>query len=139
MSASTAISDLVGSLDSEQSRRDDLESIGYLLISFLRGGLPWEGLEAAGKADTFKKILEAKLNTPLDELCKGHPEEFEQYLKYCRKLRFEETPDYLWMKNLFRNLYFRHNQTFDNAWDWSYIDNRLLVDQDSQEQNQAGQ
>lgn len=106
----------------EQSRRDDLESVGYLLIYFLRGNLPWQGLEANGRSDQFKKILECKLNTPIDELCKGYPEEFEQYLKYCRNLQFEESPDYEWMKNLFRNLYFKTNLTWDNAWDWSYID-----------------
>lgn len=89
----------------------------------LRGELPWQSLEATSKQDTFKKILECKLNTPLDDLCKGFPE-FEQYLKYCRNLRFEETPDYVWMKNLFRNLYFREtsSQIFDNSWDWCYID-----------------
>jgi serine/threonine protein kinase len=106
----------------EQGRRDDLESIGYCLMYMLRGDLPWQGLESGSKAETFKKILECKLNTPLDELCKGFPPEFEQYLKYCRNLRFEESPDYVWMKNLFKNLYFRENPVFDNAWDWSYID-----------------
>lgn len=99
---------------------------------FLRGNLPWQNLEANTKPDKFKKILECKLNTPIDELCKGHPPEFEQYLKYCRNLQFEESPDYVWMKNLFRNLYFRDNAAIDNAWDWSYLDvsknhqNRLL-------------
>ena len=106
----------------EQSRRDDLESIGYILVFFLRGNLPWQDLEALNDAERFKKILESKLNTPIDELCKGFPPEFEQYLKYCRNLRFEEGPDYVWMKNLFRNLYFRENQVFDNSWDWSYLD-----------------
>lgn len=89
---------------------------------FLRGSLPWQNLEASTKPDKFKKVLECKLNTPIDELCKGYPAEFEQYLKYCRNLQFEESPDYVWMKNLFRNLYFRENATIDNAWDWSYID-----------------
>lgn len=103
----------------------------------LRGDLPWQGLEAGSKAESFKRILECKLNTPLDELCKGFPAEFEQYLKYCRNLRFEESPDYVWMKNLFKNLYFRENPVFDNAWDWSYIDvpctdqNRLYYREDT--------
>ena len=89
---------------------------------FLRGNLPWQNLDTQGKSDTFKKILESKLNTPLDELCKGFDPEFEQYLKYCRNLQFEETPDYLWMRNLFKNLYFRNYGVWDKAWDWCYID-----------------
>jgi len=110
----------------EQGRRDDLEALGYVLVYFMKGNLPWQGCEAGGKAEVFRKILEAKLNTPLDELCKGLPEEFEEYLKYCRTLRFEECPDYRWVQNLFRNLYFKHYPQQDNAWDWTYLDNRLL-------------
>lgn len=98
---------------------------------FLRGNLPWQNLEASNKPDKFKKILECKLNTPIDELCKDYPPEFEQYLKYCRNLQFEESPDYKWMKNLFRNLYFKENSVIDNAWDWSYIDVDLLDSESS--------
>jgi serine/threonine protein kinase len=57
----------------EQSRRDDLESIGYVLIYFLRGNLPWEKLEAQSKLEKFRKIMETKINTPIDELCRGYP------------------------------------------------------------------
>jgi len=111
----------------EQSRRDDLESIGYVLIYFLRGNLPWEKLEAQSKLEKFRKIMETKINTPIDELCRGYPDEFQTYLEYCRNLRFEEKPDYAWVKNLFTNLYYKHEDQWDNVFDWSYIKNTKLI------------
>lgn len=57
----------------EQSRRDDFESIGYLIILFLKGRLPWQGLKAKNKREKYEKIKEKKLITPLESLCKGLP------------------------------------------------------------------
>merc|ERR1719174_1033621 len=64
----------------EQSRRDDLESIGYVLMYFLRGSLPWQGLKAATKNQKYEKISERKIATPTDVLCKSFPAEFATYL-----------------------------------------------------------
>jgi len=94
---------------------------------FLRGNLPWEKLDAATKLDKFRKIMETKINTPIDELCRGYPDEFQTYLEYCRNLRFEEKPDYNWVKNLFKNLYFKHEDNWNNVFDWSYIKNTKLI------------
>jgi serine/threonine protein kinase len=57
----------------EQSRRDDLESIGYVLMYFLRGSLPWQGLKCKADEDHYQKIFEKKKSTSIDELCKGFP------------------------------------------------------------------
>jgi len=64
----------------EQSRRDDIEAIGRMFIYFLRGSLPWFGLDAESRAEKYRKIMEKKEQTPLPELCKGYPNAFEWYL-----------------------------------------------------------
>ena len=77
----------------EQSRRDDMESIGHVLMYFNRGSLPWQGLKAATMKQKCEQISEMKMTTPVDVLCKGFPAEFAMYLKHCRGLSFEEAPD----------------------------------------------
>ena len=89
----------------EQGRRDDLEGLGYVLLYFLRGSLPWQNLKANNKKDKYEKIMEKKLATSVETLCKGFPPEFVTYLTYCRNLRFDERPDYAYLKNLFKDLF----------------------------------
>jgi len=78
----------------EQSRRDDLEAIGHMFLYFLRGALPWSGLDAKTQDEKYRKICEKKESFPLSELCKGFPDAFEKYLAYCRALEFSQKPDY---------------------------------------------
>ena len=83
-----------------QSRRDDLESIGYLLVFLHRGRLPWQGVRAASRKEKHLKICEAKAHTPLPELCAAMPGMLE-YLQYVRKLGFDADPDYEYLRRLF--------------------------------------
>merc|ERR1712070_1061879 len=78
----------------EQSRRDDLEAIGHMFLYFLRGALPWSGLDAKTQDEKYKKICLKKEETPLPQLCEGFPKAFEDYLDYTRKLTFDSRPDY---------------------------------------------
>nr|XP_053627492.1 casein kinase I-like isoform X2 [Cherax quadricarinatus] len=105
----------------EQSRRDDLESLGYVLMYFNRGSLPWQGLKAATKRQKYERISEKKMQTPIEELCKGFPNEFATYLNFCRSLRFEEKPDYSYLRQLFRQLFHRQGFTYDYVFDWNML------------------
>jgi len=102
----------------EQSRRDDLESLGFVFMYFIRGSLPWQGLRAQTKKLKYEKISQKKIETKIEELCQGYPEEFAQYLNYCRNLRFEDKPDYYYLRTLFRNLFQREGHKYDFIFDW---------------------
>ena len=104
----------------EQSRRDDLESVGYVLMYFLRGGLPWQGLKIRSKEDRYKKILTKKKETSSEELCKGFPEEFKEFVEYTRNLEYNEQPDYELYRNKFVNLVTKKmGENFDYIYDWT--------------------
>ncbi|XP_071732471.1 casein kinase 1-like protein 10 [Rutidosis leptorrhynchoides] len=105
----------------EQSRRDDLESLGYVLMYFLRGSLPWQGLKAGTKKQKYDKISEKKMLTPIEILCKSYPTEFISYFHYCRSLRFDDKPDYSYLKRLFRDLFIREGYQFDYVFDWTIL------------------
>ena len=103
----------------EQARRDDLESLAYVLMYFLRGSLPWQGLKAATKKQKYDRIMEKKKTTPSDLLCRGFPNEFAIFLNYTRALRFDDKPDYSYLRKLFRDLFVREGYQYDYVFDWS--------------------
>jgi serine/threonine protein kinase len=77
----------------EQSRRDDLESLGYVLVYFLRGELPWQGLKAKTMKEKYEKIMEKKISTQIENLCKGFPGKkkfnfFEKFFIFSKILNF---------------------------------------------------
>ncbi|KAG9140335.1 hypothetical protein Leryth_018494 [Lithospermum erythrorhizon] len=111
-------------LGKEQSRRDDLESLGYLLLYFLKGWLPWQGLRAQTKKQKYDKICEKKLSTPIEVLCKALPVDFASYLQYCHSLTFDQRPDYGFLKRLFRELFTREGFEFDYVFDWAILKNQ---------------
>ena len=105
----------------EQSRRDDLESIFYILIYFLKGRLPWQGLKADKKEDRYKKIYEIKKNIKIKDLCSSFPEEFESFYNYIRNLEFEQVPDYDYLKLLLKNILEKNNFIVDYYYDWDKV------------------
>jgi len=105
----------------EQSRRDDLESLGFVIMYFNRGQLPWQGLKANTKKEKYNKIAEKKMSTPVEILCKHFPIEFATYLNYCRAIRFDDKPDYAYLRRLFRDLFFRQGYSADYRFDWTVL------------------
>ncbi|CAF0925248.1 unnamed protein product [Rotaria sp. Silwood1] len=105
-------------LGKEQSRRDDLEALGHMFMYFLRGSLPWQGLKAETLKERYQKIGDTKRATHIDVLCQSHPEEFSKYLKYVRNLDFFETPNYEYLRKLFKDLMDSRNYVCDYNFDW---------------------
>jgi len=103
----------------EQSRRDDLESVGYVLMYFLRGNLPWQGLKVRSKEDRYKRILEKKRETTTEDLCKDFPREFFEYVDYTRNLEYEENPDYDFLRKKFTDVLKALNEEMDYIYDWT--------------------
>ena len=104
----------------EQGRRDDLESIGYIIMYFIRGSLPWQGLKINNKEDRYKKICDKKKSTSARELCAGYPKEFQDFVSYTRKLKFQEVPDYEYLKNLLRAVIKNEGEVIDFKYDWCH-------------------
>ena len=110
----------------EQSRRDDLEAVGYMLIYF-NGSLPWQGL----KAIPFEKIKEKKMSTRIEVLCKHFPCEFAMYMNYCRSLRFEDRPDYAYLRRLLKAVFFSEGYQHDFVFDWTILNYQSKGDEAS--------
>ena len=103
----------------EQSRRDDLESFGYVLAYFFRGGLPWMGIHAKNKEDKYSKILNIKKNLDTENLLNNSPKELSDYLNYCKQLEYEQEPDYNYLIGLFKNIIFNVlKESIDYKFDW---------------------
>jgi serine/threonine protein kinase len=105
----------------EQSRRDDLESLGYVFLYFLRGSLPWSGLDIQNKKLKYEAIGVKKRNIPPEELCGDFPLEFAEYLNAVKRLSFAEQPDYRALRNIFRGLFERNQYVDDGDYDWSIL------------------
>jgi len=77
------------------SRRDDLEALALMLIHLLTpGGLPWTRNGVPKNEVEHDRLKRTKLMARPEDICRGMPDEFEEFLRYCRKLKFAETPDY---------------------------------------------
>jgi serine/threonine protein kinase len=107
----------------EQSRRDDLECLGYIMVYFMKGSLPWQGLQAKDRKEKYEKIKMRKASIPIDKLCEGLASEFAVYLKYCRGIKFEETPNYAYVRKLFENRFTTEKYTMDYQFDWVLLKN----------------
>ncbi|KVH92983.1 Protein kinase, ATP binding site-containing protein [Cynara cardunculus var. scolymus] len=83
--------------------------------------LPWQGLKAGNKKQKYEKISEKKVSTSIESLCRGYPTEFASYFHYCRSLKFEDKPDYAYLKKIFRDLFIREGFQFDYIFDWTIL------------------
>ena len=105
----------------EQSRRDDIESLCYVLIYLLKGGLPWQGVETPNKKERYERIAEKKFAIPIEMLCEGIPTEFSTLLDTARKLDFETKPDYFLYRKMFRDLLIKYEYVYDGRFTWTLL------------------
>jgi len=106
----------------EGSRRDDLESLFYIILYFLRGQLPWQGLKHRTRVKKSVRIAQIKEKLTIEELCRGLPPVFEEYIKYVRSLDFDETPDYQFCYSIIKRGMDNEGYTFDGCFDWNSIE-----------------
>ena len=103
----------------EQSRRDDMESLGYVLTYLIKGNLPWQGIAAKTKEEKYAKILNKKINVTSEKLLKNEPKELMDYLNYCKNLKYEDEPDYDYLTGLFKNIITNKlKDKIDYLYDW---------------------
>ena len=114
----------------QQSCRDDLESLGYMLYFFLRGNLPWMGIKEKKKEILDKKILEKKEETVNEILGKDLPIQFCEFLTYAKNLKYDDTPDYNLFKGKMMEVICLGGQTFDKIYDWT---DKNLLEEESEE------
>lgn len=100
-----------------QSRRDDLEAIGFVCIYFLNGALPWQSVEDDDKLKRNKRIQEWK-KMRVEKLCQGHPAAFAEYFRSVRSLNFTERPDYKGYRKMFTTLAAKKHIRLDFVYDW---------------------
>ena len=101
---------------------DDLESLGYMLLYFLRGSLPWQGLTATDQMQKEELILEEKRRINTEDLCEDLPQEFAVYFDYIRSLKFDEKPKYFYLRKIFRDLFVREGFDYDHVYDWTILE-----------------
>eukprot|EP00928_Gymnodinium_smaydae_P044152 TRINITY_DN29474_c0_g1_i1.p1 TRINITY_DN29474_c0_g1~~TRINITY_DN29474_c0_g1_i1.p1 ORF type:complete len:279 (+),score=23.33 TRINITY_DN29474_c0_g1_i1:121-837(+) len=82
-----------------QSRRDDLQALGYVLVYLAKGRLPWNHVQGSAK-EVRAKIFQMKQSISVETLCRGLPTCFRAYVQYCSSLKFEERPDYDYLRRL---------------------------------------
>ena len=118
-------------LGMEHSRRDDLESLAYVLIYLYKGKLPWQGLYAKHNAEKEKIVIKKYMKTPLDELCSGLSPYFIKFLTDTRNLRFDERPNYNMLKGYLMKSFENSSSINEIKYDWEI----KKIDEDSDKKN----
>ena len=115
----------------EQSRRDDMESIAYVILYFFRKKLPWQGLKCKDKNEKHAKIKELKMSITPEKLFEGIPKEFADYLTMVKKLGFEDEPAYKSYIRMFNKLFKAKEFEMDYIYDWVTVKNNTNILKDA--------
>ena len=114
----------------EQSRRDDIEALGYIMIYFLKGALPWQGMVINDPKKKYDKIKQLKYDIKIEDLCAGLPEEFIKFIQYARDMNFEDRPDYSYLRGLLRKIAKDNGLVFNSSkFDWIIKEDKEAYEQ----------
>eukprot|EP00747_Dinoflagellata_sp_TGD_P199130 gnl/TRDRNA2_/TRDRNA2_72302_c0_seq1.p1 gnl/TRDRNA2_/TRDRNA2_72302_c0~~gnl/TRDRNA2_/TRDRNA2_72302_c0_seq1.p1 ORF type:complete len:256 (-),score=31.17 gnl/TRDRNA2_/TRDRNA2_72302_c0_seq1:74-748(-) len=92
--------------------------MGYMLVYFMKGRLPWQGIVLQDKLAKQKAIERRKEEISHEELCRGCPQEFIKLLQHCEGLRYDEPPHYNYLRTLIKEACFRKGIQCDSDYDW---------------------
>ena len=108
----------------EQSRRDDIESLGYMMIYLMKGNLPWQGMVNSNPKKKYDKIKKLKIEVKLQDLCSGLPKECIKFIQYARDMKFEDKPNYNYLRSLLKRMVIKSGQKMDTSkFDWIVNEN----------------
>ncbi|KAL4442787.1 hypothetical protein ABPG74_010676 [Tetrahymena malaccensis] len=116
----------------EQSRRDDFESLIYVLVYLVKGRLPWQGILAENKEKKHEKLKQQKVSISLEKLCEGMPNQFLQFCNLIRQLRFEDQPNYFKLKQILKELFFELGYSWDYIFDWTELNEEININKVNQ-------
>ena len=103
----------------EQSRRDDIESLGYMMVYLMKGHLPWQGMVNSNPKKKYDRIKKLKIEIKLVDLCAGLPKECIKFIQYARDMKFEDKPNYNYLRSLLKKMATRIGVRMDTSkFDW---------------------
>ena len=103
----------------EQSRRDDIESLGYMMIYLMKGRLPWQGMVNSNPKKKYDDIKKLKIDVKLPDLCRDLPKECIKFIQYARDMKFEDKPNYKYLRDLLKKMATKNGQKMDTSkFDW---------------------
>jgi serine/threonine protein kinase len=103
------------------SRRDDLESLGYMAVWLIQGSLPWQQKNKCNDNKKWQIVFNLKRSISEDELFTGCPKQFKTFFIYVRSLKFDETPNYTYLKQLIISVR-TENCLKSKNFDWKTLD-----------------
>lgn len=106
----------------DQSRRDDLQCVCYLLIYFLKGELPWQKIPLENKFEKDHMMMSCKLKMTARELCEGLPSEIENIFQYIKSLNFYQEPDYHYILSELSFVLEHECGPFHFTYDWESLE-----------------
>ena len=109
----------------EQSRRDDIESLGYMMVYLMKGQLPWQGMVNSNPKKKYDQIKKLKIEIKLPDLCMGLPKECIKFIQYARDMKFEDKPNYSYLRHLLRKMAVKKGLKMDTSqFDWIVAENK---------------